>query len=98
MASGDTAVDTMEVISECCLVHVTNLASGISKSKLTDKKQVEHHFCLGEIFREFKDLCKVGGFKTIIYGQKVVLEFFIWYIAGHNNLTLHLRINSGCHC
>jgi len=85
-----------------CLGYVPNLSVGVSKRKSADEKQVEHHLCLREIFRDFEDLCKVGGFRTTIRGKKVVLKFFIQYIvgdtAGHNDLTLHFQMNSGCRC
>ena len=74
----------------------------MSKSKSANEKQVEHHLCLREIFPDFEDLCKVGGFRTTIRGKKCVLKFFIQYIvgdtAGHNDLTLHFQMNSGCRC
>ena len=58
-----------------CLGCVPNLSVGVSKRKLADEKQVEHHLCLREIFCDFEDLCKEGGFITTIRGKILFLSF-----------------------
>ena len=67
------------------------------------KTQVEHHLCLSEILREFKDRCNFVGFRTRIADRPVMLKFFIQFIAGdtagHNNLCYHFQKaqDQSCH-